>query len=126
MKYIWGVIIFFLGLGIGLYLDHRYSVFGSENKIQSADSNNQGDFTLKMKCRDLAEQYRKENEVSGGDTLYFNPTYGFNKNLNTCVYISGFISGKVKDQYIIDLTTNKEIFDATTFDNTPQTIIDEL
>ena len=71
------------------------------------------------RCRNLGEDYRK-NEIKDNQSItFFVPKYTFSVNLDTCIYSGGFIDGKSLNKYIIDLNTNMAIENSYYFDNKP-------
>ncbi len=70
---------------------------------------------IEIYCRKIGEDYRK-NEILENPTISFIiPQYGYNKELNTCLYRGGFFRDFVDERYIIDLNTNTTIATSTYF-----------
>ena len=63
-------------------------------------------------CRNLGEEYRKNETREAPNISFLVPNYTYNKDLRTCIYSGGFIDGKLLNKYIIDLNTNTTIVDS--------------
>ena len=66
----------------------------------------------KIKCQEIGEKLYKDLVNKLGSLLVFNPTYTYNKRLNTCLYAGGFFGSNEADymeMFVKDTISNEDI-----------------
>jgi hypothetical protein len=82
-----------------------------QEKREIAEQERKEEIANMQKCEQIASERSKQEtkDFSDGNGSAFNPQYKFDKETNRCLYMSGYLTGEVFSQYIIDLYTNQQI-----------------
>lgn len=105
------IAILLIGISVFYYL--MIFLPNKELEITEQQEKEEEEFmrSMKQECgrvgKELYEQDKKE--LAGYADFMFDPKYGYNENLNTCLYSSGYTKGEHWERWVKDSYTNEKI-----------------